>query len=112
MKVMMTEEQNIAYVRFIKARDRMGYNKISKLGHIPKSEVIQTVDMAGLNHPLFEPNPIYQEYKDAFQAWLAVEPTSRKTDRMSAIRGDYGQSDSWEDHDSGVTDTFSKLKED
>jgi hypothetical protein len=109
---MMTEEQNIAYVRFIKARDRMGYNKISKLGHIPKSEVIQTVDMAGLNHPLFEDNPIYQEYKEAFQSWLAVEPEYRKAEKMSAIRGDYGQSDSWEDHEHGITDTFSKLKED
>lgn len=108
----MTEEQKIAYARFIKARDRMGYNRVSKLGHIPKSEVIQTVDIVGLNHPLFEANPLYQEYKEAYQAWLAVEPLYRKTERMSAIRGDYGQSDSWEDHEHGITDTFSKLKED
>jgi len=108
----MTEEQKQAYARFIRARDRMGYNKVAKQGHIPKSDVVCSVDIVGLNHPLFEPNPLYQEYKDAFQAWLAVEPTSRKTERLSAIRGDYGQADSWEDHDHGVTDTFSKLKED
>jgi hypothetical protein len=112
MMIELSKEQQLAYDRWIRARNRVGHNRVSKLGHIPKSDVLQTVDVAGLNHPLFEPNPVYQEYKEAFEAWLAVEPTSRKTDRMSAIRGDYGQSDSWEDHEYGITDTFSKLKED
>ena len=109
---MMNKEQQLAYDRFIRARNRMGYNRVSKLGHVPKSDVMQTVDIVGLNHPLFEPNPLYQEYKDSFQAWLSVESTSRKAERLSAIRGDYGQSDSWEDQEHGVKDTFSKLKED
>ena len=108
----MNKEQQMAYDRFIRARNRMGYNRVSKQGHIPKSEVIQTVDISGLNHPLFEPNPLYQEYLDSFDAWLAVEPTFRKAERLSAIRGDYGQADSWDDQEHGVKDTFSKLKED
>jgi len=112
MMIELTKEQQLAYDRFIRARNRMGYNRVAKQGHVPKSQIVQTVDIAGLNHPLFEPNPLYQEYLDSFDAWLAVEPPFRKVERMSAIRGDYGQSDSWEDQEHGVKDTFSKLKED
>ena len=112
MMIELTKEQQLAYDRFIRIRNRMGYNKVATQGHIPKSEVIQTVDITGLNHPLFQDNPLYQEYKAAFQAWLEIEPAFRKAERLSAIRGDYGQSDSWDDQEHGIKDTFSKLKED
>jgi hypothetical protein len=51
----------------------------------------------GLNHPLFIVNDAWLEYKEAFQAWLDIEPTFRDKERMRASRGDYGKPDSWED---------------
>jgi len=107
-----TKEQQLAYDRWIRIRNRVGYNGVSKLGHVPKSQVIQTVDVGGLNHPMFEPNPLYQEYLDAFDAWMAVEPEFRKNERMSMIRGDYGIVDTWNDETHTATDVVSKLKED
>jgi hypothetical protein len=50
-----------------------------------------------MNHPLFEVNEEYQEYKEAFSEWLKVEPEFRKAERMSMIRGDYDTQDSWKD---------------
>jgi hypothetical protein len=107
----MNKEQQIAYARFIKARDRIGYNRVSKQGHVPRSQVVQTVEITGLNHPMYEDNPLYREYLEAFDAWLLIEPPFRKAERLSAIRGDYGQADSWDDQDHSVKDTFSKLKD-
>jgi hypothetical protein len=46
---------------------------------------------------LFEVNEEWLEYKDAFAAWLAVEPAFRHDERMRMSRGDYGIEDSWED---------------
>jgi hypothetical protein len=40
-------------------------------------------------------NDEWLEYKEASLAWWKVEPEFRKTERMSMIRGDYGDSDSW-----------------
>jgi hypothetical protein len=59
--------------------------------------VIQTVDQDQLGHPLFEVNEEWLEYKEAFAAWLAVEPAFRHEERMRMSRGDYGVEDSWED---------------
>lgn len=84
----MTDEQKIAYNRFIKARDRIRHSN----KWIPSSDVLSTVDVAGLNHPIFEMNEAYLDYKDAFKQWLAVEPVR---ERMSMIRGDYDKQDSW-----------------
>ena len=93
---MMTDEQKIAYGRFIKARDR-----IRDASHwIPPKDYICTVDIVGMNHPLFELNEPYIEYKEAFQAWLAVEPREREEQRMRMTRGDYDKQDKWK----GVTD--------
>jgi hypothetical protein len=72
---------------------------------------VQTVDVAGLNHPLFEENEDWLEYKEASLAWWKVEPEFRKAERMSAIRGDYGVSDSWEEGSIRVRDTFSIINE-
>jgi hypothetical protein len=46
---------------------------------------------------LFEENDAWIEYKDAFSAWLEVEPEFRKRERMSMIRGDYGDTDNWKE---------------
>lgn len=64
---------------------------------IPQSDVLLTVDVVGLNHPLFMVNDDYLEYQEAFKQWLAVEPEFREQERMRSTRGDYGQSDSWEE---------------
>ena len=94
----LTQEQQRAYDRFIRARDRVRigqYGKRLKGDWIPLSDVIRTVDVAGLNHPLFEQNDDWLEYKEASAAWWAIEPEFRKTARMSMIRGDYGDTDNW-----------------
>ena len=103
--LVLSAEQQRAYDRFIRARDkvRIGtYGKKLKGERIPHSEVIQTVDVAGMNHPLFEQNDEWLEYLAASSAWWAIEPEFRKTQRMSMIRGDYGDTDSWRDKQHNV----------
>lgn len=87
----MNDEQVRIYKRFIAIRDRIRDSN----EWIPASDVLRTVDMPGMNHPLFEMNDLYLEYQEAFRNWLAVEPEYRKAERMSAIRGDYGVADTW-----------------
>jgi hypothetical protein len=65
----------------------------------------------GLNHPLFERNDEWFEYLEASKEWWAIEPEFRKAERMSAIRGDYGASDSWNEEAPRVRDTYSILQE-
>jgi len=101
----LTDEQKRAYQRFIIARDRVRigtYGKGKKGEWIPLSDVVCTVDMAGMNHPVFEQNDLWLEYKEASLAWWAIEPEFRKTDRMSMIAGDYEDSDQWKDKQTGV----------
>jgi hypothetical protein len=96
--IKLTQEQQRAYDRFIKARDRVRigqYGKKQKGSWIPLSDVVCTVDVAGLNHQLFEQNDAWLEYKEASLEWWAIEPEFRKAERMSMIRGDYGDSDNW-----------------
>lgn len=88
---MMTEEQKRIYAFYIQARDKIRYSK----KWIPSSDVLNTVEVAGVNHPMFEMNDDYIEYQKAFKRWLEVEPEYRKTERMSMIRGDYEKQDSW-----------------
>ena len=64
---------------------------------IPKRDFLETVDVTGMNHPLFMVNDKYIEYKEAFAAWLKVEPEFREQERMRSSRGDYGAVDSWEE---------------
>jgi hypothetical protein len=111
----MTKEQKIAYARFIKARDRVGLvpeTRNNKIPWVRTADVQSTVDIAGMNHPLFEQNDEWLEYKAASLAWWAIEPESRKADRMSSIKGDYGQADNWEDRSPRIKDTFSTLEDD
>lgn len=93
-----TDEQRRAYDRYIRARNNVSlgqYRKYNKNKWQPTADVVCTVEVAGLNHPLFEQNDEWIEYKDASLAWWAIEPEFRKHERMSMIRGDYGNSDSW-----------------
>lgn len=110
----MTEEQLRAYERFITARNKVGLVRTkgyTKQPWVRCADVVQTVDVAGLNHPMFEANDLWLEYKEASLAWWAIEPEYRKTERMSAIRGDYGVSDSWEEGTVRTRDTFSVIHE-
>ena len=94
MMIKLTDEQQRAYNRFILARNRI---RNPKAKWIRSSDYTCTVDIAGMNHPLFELNEEYQEYREAFSEWLRVEPEFRKDERMSMIRGDYETQDSWKD---------------
>lgn len=111
MRETMNDEQLKAWQRYIKAFKRVGFNKIHKDGHVPKSEILKTVDVDSLNHPMFEPNPLWLEYVEAVTEWLKVEPPFRKSERMSAIKGDYGDCDDWEEEPQKIKDSYAKLKD-
>jgi hypothetical protein len=64
--IKLTQEQQQAYNRFIRARDVIRYSH----KWIPRSDVLACVDVAGLNHPMFIQNDEYIEYQEAFQEWL------------------------------------------
>jgi len=106
-----TQEQQRAYDRFIRARNKMGIVRTkdyAKQAYIPQRQYT-TVDVEGLNHPLFERNDDWFEYLEASSQWWAIEPEHRKTNRMSAIRGDYGTADSWDESSPRVRDTVSLM---
>jgi hypothetical protein len=109
----LTKEQRGAYNRYIRARDLVKLVRTSKNIHyewIPHRDYLDSVKNDGDHHPLFEPNLIWQEYKDAFNAWLAVEPQFRKDERMRMSRGDYGRQDSWDESGSVVKDVTALIK--
>jgi hypothetical protein len=95
----LTPEQTHAYNRFILARDRV-FKRNKKW--VRASEIANTVDIAGLNHPLYVVNDEYVEFVEAFKAWLKVESTFRHEERMRSSRGDYGTPDSWEEKPSKI----------
>lgn len=108
-----TAEQKKAYTRYITARDKVGLVRTAGYSKRPwiRTAEYDTVDVEGLNHPLFSVNDDWLEYKEASLAWWAVEPEFRKTERMSAIRGDYGTADSWDESSPRIRDTFSIIQE-
>jgi len=109
----LSKEQKQAYDRFIRARDRVKLVKTRanlKYEWIPHRDYLDSEKNNGQHHPLFEPNLIWQEYKDASLAWWRVEPKFRNEERMRMSRGDYGHSDSWDDAPSGVKDVLSEIK--
>lgn len=109
----LTQEQRKAYDRFIRARDTVKLVRTAKNianEWVPHRDYIDSVKNDGDHHPLFEPNLIWQEYKDASLAWWKVEPEWRNQERMRMSRGDYGYSDSWESAPSGVKDVLSEIK--
>ena len=95
----LTLEQTRAYNRFIIARDKLF--KRSKTW-VRNSDIQCTVDITGLNHPLYVVNDEYIEYRTAFAIWLGVEPRFREEERMRSTRGDYGTQDSWEEKPSRI----------
>jgi hypothetical protein len=102
---MMNSTQIKAYERFIKARNRVRigrYGMMTDAPWVPLSDILYTIDIAGFNHPFYQANELWIEYKDAFAAWLLVEPEFRKEEKMSMIRGDYGTTDSWRDKQTQV----------
>lgn len=110
----LTDEQKRAYARFIKARNAVGIVRtadFTKKAWVRFAEVQSTVDIAGLNHPLYESNEPWLEYLEASLAWWAIEPEFRKTERMSAIRGDYGLADNWEEAPTRGRDVYSIIQE-
>ena len=81
----LNDEQQKAYDRFIRARDRVKLVrtvKNIKNEWIPHRDYVESYRADGEHHPMFEPNPLWQEYKDAFEAWLNVEPKFRDEERM------------------------------
>jgi hypothetical protein len=112
--ITLSAEQQRAYDRFIKARNNVGLVRTKGYAtrpYIPQRQYT-TVDVAGLNHPMFERNDDWFEYLEASEQWWAVEPEHRKTNRMSAIRGDYGTADSWDESSPRVRDTVSLMGDD
>jgi len=96
----LTPEQRKAYDRYIRCRDRMRLVPTKEnraFPFIPQSDTAGCVDVEGLNHPLFIVNDAWLEYKEAFQAWLDIEPAFRDQERLRASRGDYGKPDNWEE---------------
>lgn len=77
MTINLSQEQQKAYDRFIRARDRLRHSN----KWIPRSDVLECVDVAGLNHPMYVQNDEYLEYKEAFAQWLEVEPQFRKDEQ-------------------------------
>ena len=114
MKLQLTAEQQRAYDKFIKARDEAGIVRTegyTKRPWVRQAVVVQTVDVEGLNHPLFVENDEFIAYLDASETWWKVEPEFRKEERMSAIRGDYGASDSWNEEAPRLKDAYSITQE-
>jgi hypothetical protein len=112
--ISLTKEQQRAYDRFIRARNRVGVVRtagFTKNEWVRQADVVCTVDIVGMNHPLFEQNDDWLEYKEASLAWWAIEPEFRKTERMSAIRGDYGTSDNWDEVATRSRDIYSIIQE-
>ena len=97
----LNPEQTRAYNRYILARDKV-FKRSKKW--VRSSTIANTVDVTGLNHPLYVVNDEYVEYVEAFQEWLRVEPAFRHEERMRSSRGDYGAPDNWDEKPS-------KLKE-
>ena len=113
----LTTEQQTAYNRFIKARDRirnnnsfMSDNKDEVPAIIFPNDVLNVVEVAGINHPMYEANEPYLEYQQAFQNWLAVEPRFRHDERMRMSRGDYGTQDSWDNPKERIKDLVTGAK--
>ena len=111
--IVLTPEQKRAYDRFITARNKMGIVRVkgfSKTEWIPQRDSLATIDVVGQNHPVYVQNDDWAEYKEASLAWWRIEPEFRKEERMSAIRGDYGVSDSWDEGSVRIRDTYSNME--
>jgi len=108
----MTEEQIKAYKRFIRARDAVKLVKTReniRNKYVPHRDYLDSIHVTDLNHPLFIVNDLWMEYREASSAWWAIEPEYRHEERLRATRGDYVDSDNWEDpSDIETLDVFFK----
>jgi len=108
----MTEEQIKAYKRFIRARDAVKLVKTReniRNKYVPHRDYLDSIHVTDLNHPLFIVNDLWMEYREASSAWWAIEPEYRHEERLRATRGDYADSDNWEDpSDIETLDAFFK----
>lgn len=111
--IQLTDKQKRAYERFITLRNRVGMVRVkgASTRWVRHADVIETIDVAGFNHPFYSENELWIEYQEAFRGWLAVEPPFRDEERMRSSRGDYGQSDNWEERKPKVRDIYSTIKE-
>lgn len=107
----LTPEQQKAYDRFITLRDKVGLVKRHGAKWVRHADVIETVDVAGFNHPFYTENSLWLEYKEASLAWWKIEPAIRDQERMRSSRGDYGQPDNWEERKPKVRDVYSTIKD-
>lgn len=108
-----TQEQIKAYNRYTKALEKVKLVRTSKnymWEYIPHSDYLGSVKADGDHHPLFLENEAWWEYKEAVTEWLKVEPEYRKSERMRASYGDYGDEDNWDDEPTEVKDTYQVLK--
>lgn len=111
--IVLTKEQQQAYDRFIRARDRVKLVRTSKNIRnewIPHRDYIDSVKHEGDHHPAFEPNLIWEEYKQASSAWWKIEPEWRDEERMRMSRGDYGKQDSWDEVGRDIKDVTALIK--
>ena len=109
----LTDEQQRAYDRYITLRNKVGIVRVrgASTKWVRHADVIETVDLAGFNHPFYSVNDIWLEYQDAFKSWLEVEPRFRDEERLRSSRGDYGQSDNWDERKTKLRDIYSTIKE-
>ena len=115
MKLNLTEEQQKAYNRFIRARDEIKLVKTAgnfKKPYIPHRQYLDSIQLPNENHCQFIRNDEWWEYLEASQAWWDIEPRFRHEQRMRATRGDYGVEDNWEDDRQDVVDLYQYFKED
>jgi hypothetical protein len=114
MKLKLTEEQQKAYNRFIRARDEVKLVKTAgnfKKPYIPHRDYLDSIQLVGENHCQFIVNDEWLEYKEASQAWWDIEPRFREEERLRATRGDYGDEDNWEEDRQDVIDLYQYFKE-
>ena len=109
----LNPEQQRAYERFIRARDKVKLVRTknnAKLPYIPHREYTDSITESGSLAPLFIPNLPWLEYLEASLAWWAIEPKFRDEERLRMSRGDYESSDSWDEHEPKMKDMVSDLK--
>jgi hypothetical protein len=114
MMLELNEEQQKAYRRFIRARDKVKLVKTKdniSNPYIPHRDYLDSIRFDHENHSQFMVNDEWMEYKEASLLWWEVEPKFRHEERMRATRGDYGTEDNWDDDATDVTDLYQFFKE-
>lgn len=109
----LTDEQIRAYQRFVRAAEKVKLIRTTKnftWPYVPHRDYMECVRPDGAHHPMFIENEPWEEYKIASEEWWRLEPDFRKSERMRASYGDYGDEDNWDDEPTEVKDTYQVLK--